>query len=267
MQVRLMLSPAQDGVTNMATDHAIMEAVGDGWVLPTLRLYRWSPPCLSLGYAQSITDIDENRLQAKGWTLVRRPTGGRAILHTDELTYSISLPQEHPLVAGDIVTSYQRLTEGLRRGLEILGVESESKRQTQGRAGSAVCFETPSHYELTADGKKLIGSAQVRRQKAVLQHGSLPLHGNIVRICDVLAYGDEFLREEAREKVLARATTLEKALGKIITWEDAAHAMIQGFAETFDMTFEETFLTPTESLRLEQLRYEVYSQATWTYKR
>lgn len=267
MQMRLIFSPPQDGITNMATDQAIMEAAGDGRVLPTLRLYRWQPACLSLGYAQSVTDVDEQRLQSKGWMLVRRPTGGRAILHTDELTYSISLPQDNPLVEGDIVTSYRRLTEGLKRGLEMLGLESDSKRQSSGSQGSAVCFETPSHYELTVDGKKLVGSAQVRRQKAVLQHGSLPLYGDITRICDALTYPDEITRFEAKEKVGKRAITLEKALGKSVTWESAAEAIIEGFMNTFDIEFEEDFLTPDESLRLEQLRFEVYSQTSWTYKR
>lgn len=267
MQMRLIRSSPQDGITNMATDQAIMEAVGDGRVLPTLRLYGWQPPCLSLGYAQSSQDVDESRLQSKGWMLVRRPTGGRAILHTDELTYSISLPQDNPLVEGDIITSYRRLTEGLQRGLEMLGLDSESQRQPSNRANSAVCFETPSHYEITVAGKKLIGSAQVRRQKGVMQHGSLPLCGDMTRICDVLAYPDEFAREEAKEKVMARTTTLEKALGKLISWETATDAIVDGFAETFGLEFEEDFLTPDESLRLEQLRFEVYSQATWTYKR
>lgn len=265
--MRLILSPPQDGVTNMATDQAIMEAVGDGRVPPTLRLYRWHPACLSLGYAQSVRDVDESRLHSKGWTLVRRPTGGRAILHTDELTYSLSLPQDNPLVEGDIVTSYRRLTEGLRRGLEILGVDADSRRQSRSSSGSAVCFETPSHYELTVEGRKLLGSAQVRRQKAVLQHGSLPLCGDIRRICEVLAYASESEREEAREKVQQRAATLESALGRVIEWETAAHAIIEGFSRAFDLTFEEDFLTPEESLRLEQLRVDVYSHETWTYKR
>ncbi|MCL4876187.1 MAG: lipoate--protein ligase family protein [Anaerolineae bacterium] len=267
MQMRLILSPPQDGITNMATDQAIMEAVGDGHVPPTLRLYRWHPACLSLGYAQSMTDVDESRLHSKGWMLVRRPTGGRAILHTDELTYSISLPQDNPLVEGDIVTSYRRLTEGLRRGLEVLGLEAESRRQSKGRPGSAVCFETPSHYELTFDGRKLIGSAQVRRQKAVLQHGSLPLSGDITRICETLAYPNEWERDDAREKVRQRAITLEHALGKVIDWETAAYALVEGFEEALGMIFEESFLTPEESLRLEQLRAEVYSHDAWTYKR
>ncbi|NJL93384.1 MAG: hypothetical protein HC915_06460, partial [Anaerolineae bacterium] len=113
--MRLLLSPFQDGVTNMATDQAIMEAVGDGLVPPTLRLYGWQPACLSLGYAQRAEDVDLDRLRSRAWTLVRRPTGGRAILHTDELTYSLSFPQDHALAEGDILTSYRRISRALVR--------------------------------------------------------------------------------------------------------------------------------------------------------
>src|SRR5258707_11959212 len=110
---RLIIDAACDGPTNMAIDEAILEAVGQGNSAPTLRLYRWNPPCLSLGYAQPIEDADLERIQARGWQVVRRLTGGRAILHTDELTYSVALPLDHPLVAGTILDSYRRLSSAL----------------------------------------------------------------------------------------------------------------------------------------------------------
>src|SRR2546423_5590703 len=97
---RLVVHSACDGATNMAIDEAILESVGAGHAPPTLRFYSWQPACLSLGYAQHIRDADLDRLRANGWGLVRRPTGGRAILHTDELTYSITLPEAHPIMAG-----------------------------------------------------------------------------------------------------------------------------------------------------------------------
>lgn len=265
--LRVILSPFQDGATNMATDQAIMEAVGGGVVPPTLRLYGWQPACLSLGYTQSAREVDFERLTAFGWQCVRRPTGGRAILHVDELTYSISLPQDHALVEGDILTSYRRLSRALQVGLEKLGIHSESAPYKKNGSNSPVCFETPSAYEITVNGRKLIGSAQVRRQKAVLQHGSLPLWGDITRICDALIYPDELSRETAREQVKGRATTVEEVLGERVLWQAAADAMLQAFAETFDLELEDGELTPQESLRLEQLRHEIYADDTWTLKR
>jgi lipoate-protein ligase A len=93
---RLLVTPPARGAWNMAVDEAILEAVGRGASLPTLRLYAWEPACLSLGYAQPIGDVDQPRLRARGWDLVRRPTGGRAVLHTDELTYSVIAPPGEP---------------------------------------------------------------------------------------------------------------------------------------------------------------------------
>src|SRR6185295_13063235 len=103
-----------------------------------------------------------------------------------------------------------------------------------GGSNGAVCFETPSHYEITVEGRKLIGSAQVRRKDhngGVLQHGTLPLHGDIARICDGLVYPSADERESAKTQVRDRALTLEDALGFRVTWEDAAAAVVQGFRE------------------------------------
>src|SRR5512137_863075 len=97
---RLLYTPASPGAWNMAVDEAILEPIGRGESLPTLRLYAWSPPCLSLGVAQAYADVDLVRLRSRGWDVVRRITGGRAILHTDELTYSVVGPADHPILTG-----------------------------------------------------------------------------------------------------------------------------------------------------------------------
>jgi lipoate-protein ligase A len=123
---RLLITKIADGPTNMAIDHAIMEAVAGGRVPPTLRFYAWEPPCLSLGYTQPASDVDQDRLNARGWGLVRRMTGGRAILHTDELTYSVAVRANDPVVAGDIVESYRRLSRAILHCLHMLGADVES---------------------------------------------------------------------------------------------------------------------------------------------
>src|SRR5512133_3127465 len=108
-QWRLIKTTPASGAWNMAVDEAILEAVGRRQALPTLRLYAWAPPCLSLGFAQPVRDVDQAALTRNGWELVRRPTGGRAILHTDELTYAVSAPPDEPRVAGSVLESYCRL--------------------------------------------------------------------------------------------------------------------------------------------------------------
>lgn len=253
------------GAMAMAIDHAIMEAVAEERVPPTLRFYAWEPACLSLGYTQPASDVDRERLAARGWDVVRRMTGGRAILHTDELTYSVTVPAGQAIVAGDVVESYRRLSQALLAGLRRLGAAPQADRRAQELASTKgpVCFEVPSHYEITVDGKKLIGSAQVRKWGVVLQHGSFPLHGDISRICDALVFESEEKREIARARVLARAATLESALGKIITWEEAVEAVVEGFRETFHLTFDATTLTPEEQARANVLCGEQYTSGTW----
>ncbi|MEP7357949.1 MAG: lipoate--protein ligase family protein, partial [Anaerolineales bacterium] len=193
---RLLHSPAADGPLNMAIDEAILLAVAEGASPPTLRFFDWRPPCLSLGYSQPVADVDLARLAQLGYGLVRRATGGRAILHTDELTYSVIAPQDEPRVRGGVMESYQQLSAGLMRGLALLGLNVRADKQYDPAAADAakgpVCFEVPSNYEITAglggQPRKLLGSAQVRKRGVVLQHGTLPLHGDISRIVDTLAF-------------------------------------------------------------------------------
>lgn len=264
---RLLFSAPTDGPMNMAIDQAIMEAVAVDRVPPTLRFYAWDPPCLSLGYTQPVSEVDRSRLAARGWDLVRRMTGGRAILHTDELTYSVALKADNPIVTADVVESYRRLSRALVVGLQRLGADPQADKLTDGRQAhnaGPVCFEAPSHYEITIDGKKLVGSAQVRKFGAVLQHGSLPLSGDITRICDALVYADDRQREIVRERVRRRATTLEDALHTIIPWDQAAQVLANSFAETFDLAFDtSTGLTPGELARAATLREEQYASDSW----
>lgn len=263
---RLLISGSATGAENMAIDQAIMEAVAEGRAAPTLRFYAWDPPCLSLGYTQPLADVDAERLSALGWDVVRRLTGGRAILHTDELTYSVTVAADDPIVSGDIVASYRRISSAFVEALRRLGAQPEAGKRAEASTGAKgpVCFEVPSHYEITLDGKKLIGSAQVRKFGAVLQHGTLPLTGDIARICDALSFDDDAQRATARARVYERATTLEGALGRAVGWREAAASVGAAFAETFGLAFETaTALTPGEAARAETLAAEQYATAAW----
>lgn len=268
-QWRLIYDNPAIGAWNMAVDEAILESVGTGFQPPTLRLYAWNPPCLSLGYGQHSSDIDFERCQKLGWDVVRRPTGGRAILHTDELTYSLALPAADELAAGSVVESYWRISAALIAGLTRLGANPHADALAERGASGPICFETPSHYEITVNSRKLVGSAQVRRKAGVLQHGTLPLSGDIARICDGLMFPQEDAREIAKIRVRQQALTLTDALGHDLSWEQAVQAVTNGFEEVFDVDFggRAVGLSESEHTRAEQLYAQVYTTTGWTRRR
>lgn len=251
----------------MAVDESVLEHIHRGESLPTLRLYSWNPPCLSLGHAQSFADVDIERVHAHGWEVVRRVTGGRAILHTDELTYSVTGSAEEPVLAGGVLESYNRLAQALLFAIRELGLPVEMKEHALEPATlnlNPVCFEVPSTYEITVQGKKLIGSAQARKKEGVLQHGSLPLTGDLTRICDALIFKDEASRNNAKERLLARATTVESVIGVKTDWETAARSLVHGFEAQLGIRFERGEMTQSESARAEELVKEKYANPVWT---
>jgi lipoate-protein ligase A len=266
---RLILSPPLPGADNMALDEALLESVAARRQPPTLRLYRWEPACLSLGHAQPVEDVDRERLQSRGWHLVRRPTGGRAILHTDELTYSVTAPIDHPLLAGGVLPSYRRLSEGLVAGLRLLAIEADAasgQGLPEAERTNPVCFEVPSAYEITAAGRKLIGSAQLRRSAGVLQHGSLPLFGDLGRICDVLSYRQPTARGAAADRVRRRATTIEQLLGRRVSWEQASEALAEGFAQALALQWTIAEPSDEEQARALILRSERFAAPEWNLR-
>jgi lipoate-protein ligase A len=259
---RAIFDVPREGSLNMAIDEAILEETAAGGRLLTLRLYAWDPPTLSLGYAQPAADCNLEALDRLGWGLVRRPTGGRAILHTDELTYSVIAAEDNPLVRGGVLESYRRLSLGLLAGLRILGVEAAADTGRISRTGrNPVCFEVPSHYEISAGGKKLVGSAQARRLGCVLQHGALPLRGDLARILQVLARPDS-----TPERIRRRAATLEELLGREVSWQEAAEAVCRGFSETFEIAFQREGLTAAEKTRAVGLAREKFANNAWTLR-
>jgi lipoate-protein ligase A len=160
----------------MALDEAVSLSVRRGSSPPTLRLYGWESPSVSIGLFQKISDIDLPYCARKNLSLVRRPTGGRAILHGDELTYSFS-SQNAGVFSGGLLDTYRQLGSALKSALEMLGVDIAMKRErAEGRTltRSPLCFKSTSYGELSWEGKKLVGSAQKRWREGFLQQGSLP---------------------------------------------------------------------------------------------
>jgi lipoate-protein ligase A len=269
----------------MAVDEALLLSVIDGGV-PAVRFYTWEPAALSLGVNQSIREVDRDACGQLGFDLVRRPTGGRAVLHMHELTYSVAAPVNDPRVSGGVIESYRKISAALLSGLRRLGVQVDlaepdprlSREMARARreaehnpagaaelAHGAVCFSTASAYELGVDDKKLVGSAQARRGGALLQHGSILLDVDWDAWVAVFTYASGAMRERVRASLPNRMTSLRHVLGREVTQQEAQTALIEAFEETLQVELLPSLLTPGESARAMQLEAK-YAGEEWTLK-
>lgn len=262
---RLLDTGWQDGASNMAIDEAILRAVASGHSPPTLRFYGWDPPCLSLGYAQSWDVVNRATCERHGWGVVRRPTGGRAILHIDELTYSVCAPESEPRVEGGILTSYRRLSDALAAGLARLGLRPARApgQGSEANGGGPACFDAPSNFEITIGGRKLIGSAQARKQGVVLQHGTLPLYGDITRIAEAITNNEE-QQTGIRQRLLESAITLEESLGQRLSYDHVVTKLGEGFGEALNLRLEPGELSAWEGEQAQIIRAEKFANEAWT---
>jgi lipoate-protein ligase A len=266
---RLIINSPNEGPWNMAVDEAILESVAKKVKPPTLRLYAWNPYCLSLGHAQPATDVNLQALKAKVWGLVRRPTGGKAILHADEITYAIIAPIDEPRVSGTVLESYQRLSKALLTALTFLGIQADSKPKESANRRlpmNPICFESPSDYEITSNGKKIIGSAQARRLHSVLQHGSIPLFGNIARIAHVLNYNSAAEKKETEINLRLKAGTVKDIIHKQISWQIFSEAIIDGFSKELNIIFIHDNLSNEEIFRAKELVRTKFGLDEWTFR-
>ena len=262
-EFRLIYDGQHDGATNMARDEAISRAVSAGTQLPTVRFYAWSPAAISLGLSQRMLSVDEAQCAADGVGIVRRATGGLAILHTDEFTYSMSLPIKHPIADGDVMTSYRRIAAAIVQALKALGVADANADRVakEDKATGPVCFEAPSDYEVVGGGKKLVGSAQWRRVDGVMQHGSLPLYGDITRVCGYLVGAPDVV------KVRQHAHTLRNVLGRDVSWDEVAEAWRRSFTDMLGIHFASGTLADDELRCADELMATKYASVAWTRRR
>ena len=266
---RLIISEPLTGTTNMAIDEAIMHAVSSGQVPPTIRFYRWSPPAITLGYFQSLAkEVDTEACSKAGIDVVRRLTGGRAVLHHRELTYSLVAPENQSQVAGTILQSYLAISRGLVAGLAQLGVTAEiTTGKKERKISTAACFDTPSHYELVVGGKKLVGSAQTRRQGCLLQHGSILTECDAELLFSVLNFSNDKVRERAKGYFSAHATSLLEILGYAPEFGELCEAFGQGFMEALGIRLEEGGLTAGEESEVLELCVGKYGTRDWNGRR
>lgn len=254
---RLLLTPPLPGAVNMALDELLLErAVADG---PTLRVYDWLRPTLTLGYGQPADDLDLAACATHGVDVTRRLTGGRAVLHHLELTYSVAVPAE--LVGGlrSITQAYALLSAGVSRGLAQLGLEAVCQPRSAARPavkGDPACFAAALGGDLSVDGRKLVGSAQCHRHEAVLQHGSIPLDVDL-----------ELLNACLHRPVEATAGwTCLAEHGLAPTAKELAAALAAGFAPWLGTTPVIGAPTDTELADAESLAARKYGHPDWVLR-
>ena len=265
-QWRLLCDGPAPGARNMALDEALLQEVRD---VPVLRFYGWQPACLSLGYGQRSRLVDARRLRERHMDLVRRPSGGGAILHDRELTWSLVIPAAHPLATGSLQEGYRRIAEVLSHALRTLGIPVAMAQENpgQGRGGPA-CFAMPAVHELTVAGRKLLGSARVQRRHGLLQHGSLPLAGDVAAICDLLRYENDLARRRDAARLRERATTLSAVSdGQTVSAAQVRKAMLIAFNACCGANFRESGMTGREQDLAHELERERYGNPVWVRRR
>jgi len=286
-QWRLIIDGALDCALNMGIDETLLESVIAG-ASPIVRLYSWQPSALSLGVNQPLGGIDQAACARRGFGVVRRPTGGRAVLHQHEITYSVIAAANDPRVSGGVVESYRKISAALLNGLGRLGIvaslappnpalhqalidgrRADSDEDLDWSDGShgAVCFDAASDYELTAGGRKLVGSAQARRQGALLQHGSVLLDIDWDAWASVFSYRTPAGRERALLKLPTRMTSLAEQLGRQVSFDEAANALKNGFATALRIDLEPGELSTPEMENAVKLAREKYQNPAWTERK
>ena len=263
---RFIDTGVQDAALNMALDEAILTHYLAGKVPPTLRVFRWSRDAISLGRFQDVErEIEVERCAEQGVALVRRPTGGRAVYHRDEFTYSLVIGKREGVPSG-VIAAYAYLLQSIQQALTQLGIESVISEEHVSKNPSAACFASSTQADLTSHGFKLVGSAQVWKDEALLQQGSLPIEERSAAFFDLLHYPSEEARQQALAQYHQKTTALH-ALVPNVTWDEIARAFRRGFSTFLQHDFVEEQLTPSEWEMGRQLVEEKYNRLNWRKER
>ena len=256
---------------NMAVDEAVSERVAADEAPPTLRIYGWAPPGVSLGSFQALDEaVNVGAIRRRGYDLVRRPTGGRAIIHHDEVTYSVAIRADALCDGGSVVRSYREISRGIEVALTRLGVPAhipERRRATRAKAHDlpAVCFAKAMGGDMVVDGRKIVGSAQMRRAGTILQHGSIPIRIDLQEHLEILGGSEDASR--ASMALGHAAVGVADAIGRDISFEELGWAVAAGFAEAFEIELSEEELAPDEVARAAELVKTKYSTEGWNLGR
>ncbi|MDL4843049.1 lipoate--protein ligase family protein [Aquibacillus rhizosphaerae] len=253
---------------NMAMDEALLNWHSKGLIPPVIRFYGWLPAGLSVGYFQKVKGkIDLDGVKKHGIDLVRRQTGGRAVLHDQELTYSVIVSEDK--MPKTVKDAYLVISNGLLEGFKKLNVNAEfaipeGKLQT---TDSAVCFEEPSWYELIVEGKKAAGSAQTRQKGVILQHGSIPIDVDPVKLFDLFIYPNDRVKQRAKRAFGDKAVAINEVSQQLISFDDARVAFKKGFERGLDINLEPFILSTDQLNEVNDLATNKYKSDTWNYSR
>ncbi|MFB9988393.1 lipoate--protein ligase family protein [Bacillus benzoevorans] len=258
---------------NMALDEALLNWQSEGKIPPVIRFYGWNPATLSIGYFQKVEkEIDLEAVKKQGLGFVRRPTGGRGVLHEHELTYSVIVSESHPKMPKTVTEAYRVISEGILKGFHQLGLEayfavpkSAEERQALKSPHSAVCFDAPSWYELVVEGRKVAGSAQTRQKGVILQHGSILLDLDEDKLFSLFKYPNERVKERMQKAFKNKAVAINDISPKQITLEEAKTAFHKGFEEGLDIQLEPYELTAGELEYVHTIAKERYESDEWNF--
>lgn len=257
MNIRFLETGFKSAAENMAIDEAILEEVAAGRSGPTLRLYGWRPAAISIGYFQSLEEeVDVAACREHGVDVVRRMTGGGAVLHEDEITYSIHIPEKSEMVSKGILESYGEICSGVLEGCGILGLKAQ--------------FVPLNDLVVPIDGvlKKFSGNAQTRSRGVVVQHGTILLNVDVEKMFSLLKVPSEKLKGKLITDIKQRVTGLSTALSRTITFDEARGIFQEGFQKAFkNHKLIRDRLTATEETRARVLAREKYGNDTWNKRR
>jgi len=260
---------------NMALDEALLDWHSEGLIPPVIRFYEWNPATLSIGYFQTVEkEIDIEAVKRLGLGFVRRPTGGRGVLHEHELTYSVIVTESYPSMPATVTEAYRVISEGLLLGFQNLGLNAyfsvpntDEQKENLKNPKSAVCFDAPSWYELVVEGKKVAGSAQTRQKGVILQHGAILLDLDEDKLIQTFKFASEEVREKVRKGLSQKAVSINKIISKPVTMEECKTAFKKGFADALEIELVEYNLTQEQKNYVKQLEVTRYANDKWNYKK
>lgn len=260
---------------NMAMDEALLDWHSEGLIPPIIRFYEWNPATLSIGYFQSVEkEIDMEAVKRLGLGFVRRPTGGRGVLHEHELTYSVIVTESYPSMPATVTEAYRVISEGLLLGFQNLGLDAyfsvpntDEQKENLKKPKSAVCFDTPSWYELVVEGKKVAGSAQTRQKGVILQHGAILLDLDEDKLIQTFKFASDKVRDKVRKGLSQKAVSINKIISKPITIEECKTAFKKGFEDALEIELVEYTLTQEQQEYVKELETTRYANDEWNYKK
>ncbi|WP_078545797.1 lipoate--protein ligase family protein [Litchfieldia alkalitelluris] len=260
---------------NMALDEALLEWHSKGVIPPTIRFYGWNPATLSIGYFQKVEkEIDLEAVKRYGLGFVRRPTGGRGVLHDKELTYSVIVSEDHPEMPQTVTEAYRVISEGILEGFKKLGLDAyfavpktDEEREGLKNPRSAVCFDAPSWYELVVEGRKVAGSAQTRQKGVILQHGSILLDIDEDKLFDLFKYPNDRVRERMQRNFKNKAVAINALRETPVTIAEAKDAFIYGFEKGLNIQLEPYELTEQEMDYVNTIIKTRYANDEWNFRR